>query len=173
MVADPVRVAIIDYGYHASLAVPDSSGGVTEYAFGEWGWYVENRTGWWRVPGVLAFPRRGALGRHRLSCDLDTLANETGAEAVLVVRVEREKLEAWQGSMVEAWDRGSLETGVVLNPVHGMEFVACRDDYWAFHTCNAAVAAWLEELGCEIDGPTVSADFRVVQPAGPATRGED
>ena len=98
---------------------------------------------------------------RRLTCSLDELASHTGAEEVLAVRIERVKLERWRASKNVAWKRGEAESGVVANPIHETDFVACDEDYWVFHTCNAAVAAWLRELGCDVDGGTVSAAFRV------------
>jgi hypothetical protein len=166
-VHDPVRVVVLDYGYHASLAVPDDTGSIVEHAFGEWGWYVENRTGWWRVPGILFVPSQGAQGRRRLECPIDEVVAVTGAESGLAIEVERERLEAWRARMETAWAFASEERPAVLNPDHQMEFVESEDRYWVFNTCNAAVAAWLVELGCGVGGWTVGADFTLGgEPAG-------
>jgi hypothetical protein len=166
-VVDPVEVIVLDYGYHASLAVPEDRGGMVEYAYGEWGWYAESRRGWWRVPGILLLPSTGTLGRRRHDTDADGLAEQVGAEEGLVVQVERSAVDRWRGSMGSAWETGEARLGLVRNPDHGMDFVECGEDYWIFNTCNAAVAGWLEDLGCGISGWTVGASFTLRTPDVP------
>ncbi len=41
------------------------------------------------------------------------------------------------------------------------------DDYWVGHSCNAAVADWLIELGCAVPARTVTANYRVLPPGTP------
>lgn len=164
-VVEPATVYVVDMGYHASLVVPgEGAGSLTEYAFGEWGWYAEGRRGWWRVPGIVFWPSPGALGRREMSDGTAGLAGlkvATGAEVVLPVVVERSKVVAWRAGMEAAWLRERGAHGVTRNPQHPLEFVPWDDRYWVFHTCNAAVAAWLGELGCEVRGWTVTSSFEV------------
>lgn len=164
-VVEPATVYVVDMGYHASLVVPgETEGSLTEYAFGEWGWYAEGRRGWWRVPGIMVWPSPGALGRRDMSdgtAGLEGLRAATGAEAVLPVVVERARVAAWRAGMEGAWGRARDAHGVTRNPEHPLEFVAWDERYWVFHTCNAAVAAWLGELGCEVRGWTVTSSFEV------------
>lgn len=163
-VKDPVRVVVLDYGYHASLAVPEETGGVTEHAFGEWGWYVENRTGWWRAPGILFLPRQGALGRRRHDCGIDELADASGAVSTLEINVEREQVAQWQARMDAEWANATSRRPAVRNADHSMDFVETSDRYWIFNTCNAAVAGWLVELDCEVSGWSIDADFKLAEP---------
>lgn len=160
-VRDPVRLVVLDYGCHASLVVPDEQGSPVEHAFGEWGWYVENRTGWWRAPGILLLPRQGAQGRRMLECAFDDLEVATGAESGLAISVERQRVGAWQARMNSNWDAAAQRHSAVRNEVHQMDLVESEARYWMFNTCNAAVAGWLEELGCEVSGWTIGADFKL------------
>jgi len=65
---------------------------------------------------------------------------------------------------------------VVIPPVHPLRPspVFDDDDYWFGHSCNAAVAEWLEELGCEVPVVALSANYEVREsarsfaPASPA-----
>src|SRR5687768_7285716 len=86
---DPVSVALIDYGYHASLALPAGPGTSVEYAYGEWEWFARNNDAWYRVFPALCWPTRGALGRRALA-----FPPEVACEEILVFQVGRAEAEA-------------------------------------------------------------------------------
>jgi len=44
-VTDPVRVFVIDYGRHASLALPKENSCLVEWSWGDWNWFSRERTG--------------------------------------------------------------------------------------------------------------------------------
>ena len=96
---DPVSVALIDYGYHASLALPTADGGCVEYAYGEWEWFALNNDAWYRVFPALCWPTRGALGRRALRFPPDVASEET-----LVFQVGRAEAAA----LLDRWAEAGL-----------------------------------------------------------------
>ena len=44
-VSDPVNVFVVDYGRHASLALPKEGTGLVEWSWGDWNWFALERTG--------------------------------------------------------------------------------------------------------------------------------
>ena len=84
------------------------------------------------------------------------------AEERLPVTVSRERAEALRRRLEERFER-HLSTKVT-NEVHQLTFVKDDDTYICWHNCNHAVAAWLEELGCEVSGWACFSDFCVDPP---------
>ncbi|TVQ60429.1 MAG: DUF2459 domain-containing protein [Phycisphaerales bacterium] len=163
-VHDPVRVYIADYGRHSSLVLPTPEGEAVEYAYGEWNWFALNKDGWWRTPGVVLIPSRGALGRSTWPVFVDASDAQRHMRVVTVIEVsvDRERAAALERRLRERFD-AHADTAR-NNPRYGLEFVHDDDSYWLFNHCNTAVAAWLRELGCEVRGATLLADFRLRAP---------
>ena len=93
--ADPVPVYLIDYGRHASLALP-AGGRIEEWFWGDWNYYAAgNRS---LGDGLTAlFASRGAtLGHrdHEGTADLARLCTSENAEHVFTFAVERAHVEA-------------------------------------------------------------------------------
>ncbi|MGQ0833360.1 MAG: hypothetical protein ACT4O5_00310 [Gammaproteobacteria bacterium] len=160
---DPVEVFIIDHGRTASLVIPSSSGGMLRYAYGEWRWYALRETGPLRALSILFWPKESALGRGGLAGP-PTFANVSaqvaGAERVHPVRVERERVRAFE-QKIEALYRSRLDTEVET-PTMGLRFVHHPRRYTYFHNSNHVVAAWLRELGCRTRGRPFHSSWRVV-----------
>lgn len=161
IVQDPVRVYIADYGKHASVVLPGPDGGSVEYAYGEWGWFALNKDQWWRAPGVVLLPTRGALGQSEWPAfaSADDAHGHMLVERVLELVVERERAASLERRLRERFE-DHADTAH-YNPRYGLEFVHDADAYWIFNHCNTAVAAWVRELGCEVRGETLLGDFRV------------
>ena len=159
--AHPSPVFIADYGRHSSLVLSRGEGRLVEYSYGQFAWYALERDEWWRVPALLFVPQQGGLGRE----EWDAPATAWGVkrrrwlEELLRVEVERDEVEALLARLDARFEAGR-ETSF-RNNNYGFDFVYDDDLYWVGHSCNAAVAEWLEELGCEVPSVAISANYEV------------
>ena len=174
-VADPVAVYLVDYGYHASLILPGAAASdsaaaskereLVEFAFGQYDWYARNLDDWWRAPVVMLIPGQGCLGRRELTGAVASGSAPTarllGAEEVHAITVESACAAALLHRLEARWADGSA--GALENPNVGMTFVSDPDNYWLFNNCNAAVAAWLRETGCQVGGLVVGSRWKVAR----------
>lgn len=164
---EPVSVFLVDYHRHSSLMLPrpeESGGGLREYAFGEWAWFAENRTGGNRAAGVMLLPNHGALGRadHPMPASAAELRRLHGFEAVYEIHVER----ALALSLLERLDdrfESRLDT-MISNPTVGLDLVKDDDRYSLANHCNHATVRWLRELGVRAGPATAIARFHVRSP---------
>jgi hypothetical protein len=165
---DPVRVAVIDHGYHASLVLPAAGGTSVEYAYGEWEWFALNNDAWYRIFPALFWPTRGALGRRALPVPADPAALRTvvAFQDLLVFEVGRAHAEALLRRL-EA--RHAASAGPpVHNPLVGLTFVPDEMSYSCVVHCNTVLTDWLCELGCRVSAPACFAAFRIGSGGGPA-----
>jgi hypothetical protein len=161
-VSDPVPVWVSQYGRHARVAVPSpDETKFIEYGFGEWNFYGREQRGFFSSLRAITGLGAGAFSRRELSPAPDgTLGPaQTGglrSESLWVERAQadalRAKLDArWEGNQHTVRTRG--HDGIVVS----------RDParYNLFNNSNHASARWLEELGCEVRGLPVQANFRL------------
>jgi hypothetical protein len=172
-IIDPVTVYIADYGYHASLLLPRENAGVAEFAFGEWDWFVENRTQWYRAVPVIFGRRPGAIGTRTLAIE-PTPEALAGAFPPGVTLHPVPVSHAAEKRLLESLDRHfkANETRQSFNPLVGLDFVPDPRPYSATFHCNTAVADWLRRMGCTVTKGGLIADFHVEpmrwRRAGPA-----
>jgi hypothetical protein len=159
---DPVTVYIADYGYHASLLLPDEPGVFQEWAYGWWEWFALNRNRWHDALTLLLFPGRGALGQRTLPTADDGTPLLPPVERRLALRVEREKAAALLARL-RAEYAAEVATEV-YNDQLDLHLVHSRDPYWMGYNCNGAIAAWLERLGCRVGLARQVAVFEIVTP---------
>jgi hypothetical protein len=164
--AEPIRVAVADYGDHSSLIVPELGGAVTEYVYGDWNWYA---AGHMECPDglrALFYSGGAALGQRSLALDIDdpSLRRELGAERLLRFDVERERVDVLAQRLNDRFAEPGDRT--LYNAERGLLFVHDDARYVWHHNCNHMTAKWLEELGCRVEGWVLYSDFRVV-PVGP------
>ena len=159
---DPVTVVLVDYGRHSSLILPRPGGGSVEYAFGEWNWYALEKDSWFHAFPAMFWPTQGTLGRQRFDYPPDSRENTrlSWSEHYYRIEVDRSRASALVDRLNKRFD-SHLETKL-YNPLYRLEFVFDDDNYCVSYTCNHAIAAWLEELGCKISGGRLFADFTVV-----------
>jgi hypothetical protein len=154
--ADPVDVALIDYGRHASLALPAGEKAAVEYAYGEWEWFALNQDAWYRAFPALCWPTQGALGRRALP-----FPPRVPAEEILIFRVGRAQADALLARLNARY--ASRTETPVHNPLVGLSFVPDDADYCATTNCNTVLADWLRELGCEVSGSACLASFSLAE----------
>lgn len=162
-VSDPVRVFVVDYGRHASLALPKEDSGLVEWSWGDWNWFALERTRPLEgLQALLASPR-STLSRRELAPthDADELAARLGAEEVLGLNVERERARALQRDLQARWVR-RREQAVAHSS--GRVFVPDDARYSVSNNSVHELARWLEALGADVSGTGVTANFKLREP---------
>lgn len=162
-VSDPVRVFVIDYGRHASLALPKADSGLVEWSWGDWNWYALERTG--PVQGLQALfaSPRSTLSRRELAPAEggEELAARVGAAEVLAFDVERERARALQRDLEARWLR---RRDLAVRHSSGRVFVPDDARYGLFNNSVHELTRWLEALGADVSGAGVTANFRLREP---------
>lgn len=164
-VHQPATVYLLDHGRTPSLVLPTDDGRMVRYAYGDWRYYALRKNDFFHGVAALLWPTQGALGRRELPGPptLESVRQQVavGCENVYAIDVEqskatelREKLDALFES-----NRGTL----VFNEPYDLEFVHHPRSYTLLHDSNRAVAAWLRELGCDVDGRTPLSKWRVAE----------
>lgn len=164
--ADPADVFIVDHGRTPSLVIPAADGGLRRYVYGDWRWYALRRTNPWTAVVAVLWPTQGALGRAVLSAGEPTPAyvreRFAGAEHVHRVTVERSRVRQLEQRMEAQY--ASRRATEVETASLGLRFVKHPAPYTYFHNSNHAVAGWLRELGCDIEGLALHSNWRVEPP---------
>lgn len=159
-----VEFYLLDHGRHSSLLFPPSKGDWIEFTYGEWEWFAQNNDPWYRVPGVLFWPTKGALG-HRTFSDLKTIKKhynfENGVQLILL-RAERRLLENLR-ERLEKYFIQSKEHAI-FNHTYQLNFVPHKASFHLFHMCNHQIRNWLEELNYDVSGWTLYANWEVKSP---------
>lgn len=160
-VVAPVQVFVADYGYHASLVLPDAGGGAVEFAYGHWRWFACNEDQWYCAPGTLLLPGRGTLGRREFDvpASLESVSRQMCVERVHALCVEREDAERLLARLEQRYARSG--EAPLHNAKVSLDFVPDEQPYWLWHNCNTEIKEWLRELRCEAHGAALIAEFVV------------
>jgi hypothetical protein len=160
---NPRPVILLDHGRHSSLVLPAADSGVVCYAYGEWRWYAERKTGVLRAVAAILWPTRGALGRRLLAVEADAAAVgralAVGVEHLYVLEAEADAVNALRTRLDSLFEE-RRET-LLYNEAYDLEFVHHPRPYWLFRTSNQMVAGWLEELGFRVHGPALLSRWEV------------
>lgn len=153
-IADPVTVWLLDHGRTPSLILPDEQGGMIRYSYGDWDYYALRETGFLDGVRALLWPTQGALGRMPMSGPL-TAENidhqvKVGIERMHPVQVERAAVERLRKRLESLY--AANQASEVMTRSVDLAFVHHPRKYSYFHNSNHRIAAWMKELGCEIDG---------------------
>lgn len=165
---DPVPVFLLDHGGHASLVLPAPDGRLVRFAYGDFHWYALEQTGPSSGLAALIGGTPAALGRGELRAGNDIRAIQAqvpeGTRQAFELRVARTASERLRGELDGLFEanRGTL----VYSATYGLEFVRHPVPYSAEHNSNVVMAGWLEALGCEVQGPGLITNWRVVNPPG-------
>ena len=162
-VSDPVGVFVVDYGRHASLALPKEDSSLVEWSWGDWNWYALERIG--AVEGLQALfaSPRSTLSRRKLAPATNTeeLAARVGAERVLALNVERERARALQRRLEARWLRRRQHA---VRHSSGRVFVPDDARYSLSNNSVHELGRWLEALGAQVSGTGVTANFKLREP---------
>lgn len=159
--ADPVAVFLAVNGKHSSLMVERDSGRVTEFGYTSWSWSVQKRDWWLAALPTMVLPNDGALCVNERPGPLEEtrVRTQTGAVGLFPIRVSRAALRTLLEKLDSVYAAGGEKS--VLDAPTGWVYVKDEHPYWVLHTCNDAVATWLRELGCQVQGPAVYLNFEV------------
>ena len=158
----PVSVFVVNFGRHTSLLLPAlTDDSLVEYAYGEWKWFALDKSRSYRVFPTLFWPTRGTLGRRALSVSPDphAIRRTVPCEDVLEVVVASEDALSLSARLDMQFERNV--DSMHFQPLYDLHFVHSDKAFHLLHNCNRAVADWLRELGCEVRGVAVLADFVV------------
>ena len=163
---DPAVVFVVDYGRHASLLLPDAARlSMIEYAYGDWGWFALDRSTALDIFPTLLWPTQGALGRWRWDIQVtgQSVRRHIACEDVLELTVDSRLVEELR-KRLDARFRKHIDT-LHHQQLYRLDFVHDDSKYHALYNCNHVLAKWLEELGCDVRGWAMFADFVVREPA--------
>lgn len=161
--ADPVTVFLLDHGRTSSLVLPTPDGAMLRYVYGDWKWYALREKGFFSAVRAIFCPSQAGLGRHRYPgpCDLATVNRLLGWETdhIYPITVSRARVLALEDELDRQF-RENISTCVV-NTEYQLEFVQHPSKYYMFHDSNYMIARWLTELGCQVRGPKVYANWKM------------
>jgi len=160
-VADPVPVWITEYGRHCRVALPAGPSKFTEYGFGEWHFYALEERGIFSILRAGTGFGSGAFSRRELTPAPDGTIGpwQTGGTRSERVQVERARAEALRRELDARWQ--SNQGQVRVRRWDGVPVSRDPARYHLFDNSNHATARWLKQLGCEIRGFPLMANFRV------------
>lgn len=163
---EPVSVFLIDHGRHSSLLLPTEAGGAVRYSYGDWAYYVEDRTGALSGLRAVFLPSRASLGRQDLlhAPDASRLAEQIGllivdAHEIRVASADVARLHGQLTSLFAASPHEPVQA--VRNP---SRFVEHPLRYSLLHNSNHVVGQWLTELGCTVIGYPLLPTWRIEPP---------
>lgn len=151
---EPRAVQVLEHGRHTSVVLTRADNSRVRYAYGDWAWYAENRTGIWSGFRALALPSRSAFGRQELPPERpgEYLEPVVGVGMSAIHRFEAEA--AAVDALLDALDRLYHQR---LDQAHesalyNLVFVPHPRRYRFGFNSNHMVAEWLRELGFSVRG---------------------
>jgi hypothetical protein len=155
-VEQPTTIYVkIDYR-HSSLLLPRHTVGLVEYTYGDWRYFALADTGLWVGLVALLGSPQATLGRRDPASHAE--AEQPGVR-ILPVVVDRRRADALAMTL-EARFRRRVAT-LHYNDRYNLWFVKDPERYHLLNNCNHVTARWLRQLGCRVDGLTITNDFRL------------
>jgi hypothetical protein len=160
---DSIGIIIADYGRHTSLLIPGEKAAFVEFAWGDYAWFVENRTGSGSAMEALFWSHGSALGMREYKTEStdQALIKSSGASRLLHLNTPARQTFTLRDQLIA--DIHSRWNQHVLNRENEMDFVPDPPHYWFGHNCNHVTADWLRALGCRVDGCVLFSDFKLNQ----------
>ena len=166
IVADPVPVWITEYGKHCRVALPAADSTFTEYGFGEWHYYALEERDWLSTLRAGAGFGSGAFSRRTLRPAAEgTLGpRQTGVTRSARLTVERTEADRLRRELDARWARNRDD--IRIRQADAVPVSRDPARYHLFENSNHATANWLRQLGCQVRGFPLMANFRVEERAG-------
>jgi hypothetical protein len=168
---DPALVFVLDHGRHTSLVVSTPDGALVRYAYGDWRYYAERLTGPGHAVAALLWSTEGALGRRELPGPATVAAVRNQVPLVIdslyEIEVERARVEALRAQLDAIFEAAGQPRET---PETHLFFVPHPRAYTLRHNSNTAIAGWLEQLGCEVRGAAILANWRIDETTTGETR---
>lgn len=166
---DPAPVFVLDHGRHTSLVVSTPDGRLVRYAYGDWSFYAEGRMSLGRAAGALFLNTPGALGRSEFegppTPERVRYALPLVIDSLYRIEVERASVEALRERLDAIFPAAERE---LYSPDALLLFVEHPRHYTLRRNSNRVIGNWLQELGCEVRGQRLLANWRVEQPSNGA-----
>nr|WP_231371016.1 hypothetical protein [Thioalkalivibrio sp. ALJ16] len=164
---DPVTVAVLDHGRHASLVLPAATPNTwMRYSYGDWNYYVERRTNLSVGLAGLITPTRAGLGRQILGgADLPAAIRDqlrVPLEASHLLIVSGARATALREELEAIWLDGHDDRQVTAE--WGMAFVEHPEAYTLRNNSNRMVARWLTRLDVEVSRAPILSNWQVESP---------
>jgi hypothetical protein len=164
--ADPALVFVLDHGRHTSLVLATPEGRLVRYAYGDWRFYAERRTSLGNAVAAIFWGTRGALGRSQLegppTPERVRSAVPLMIDSLYQIEVERDRIEALRARLDAIFATAERE---LYSPDAFLLFVEHPRNYTLRHNSNRVIGDWLQELGCEVRGQRLFANWRFDQPS--------
>ncbi len=156
-------VAVLDHGRHSSLVVGLQDGRMVRYAYGNWRWYAEGKTGAAEGFAALSGQNPAALGRRVMAGPLtaQTLRQQVrvGVEDILLLDVDAAAARRLVDKLDAIAEAG--RTRMLTNDAVDLDFFPHPVPYSEAHSSNRVLAGWLREMGVEVDGDGLIADWKL------------
>lgn len=161
VVADPVPVWITEYGRHCRVALPAGPSEFTEYGFGEWHFYALEERGLFSILRAGTGLGSGAFSRRTLTAAPGGTIGprQTGGTRSEQIQVERALADSLRRELDARWQRNQGD--VRIRQWDGVPVSRDTEGYHLFSNSNHATARWLKQLGCQVGGFPLMANFRV------------
>lgn len=156
-------VAVLDHGRHSSLVIGLSDGRMVRYAYGDWRWYAEGKTGVAEGYAALFRETPAALGRRVMAGPLtaETLRRQVRVGIVDMLLLDVDAAAAQR--LVDQLD-GIAEAGrarMRTNQGADLDFFPYPVPYTEAHSSNRVLAGWLRAMGAEVEGDGLIADWQL------------
>ena len=156
-------VAVLDHGRHSSLVIGLSDGRMVRYAYGDWRWYAEGDTGVAQGYAALFHETPSALGRRVLAGPLtaEMLRRQVrvGIEDMLLLDVDAMAAQRLVDKLDGIADAGRAR--MLTNREVDLDFFPYPVPYTEAHSSNRVLAGWLREMGAEVEGDGLIADWKL------------
>ena len=169
---EPVTIYIASYGKHSSLILPTRQGQYAEYATGDWPIYVENKDSYLSYVRAGLLSRKTALARRDIRTDDVNDASFLGVLKLIPIEVEYLRAAALSDEL-DTWFVSALRLSPdypVYNPLTRLHAVPWPRQYRVWDNCNHQTSRWLRQIGCDVRGMSVLADYKIRHRNAGATR---
>ena len=160
----PVTAFLLDYGHTSGLVLPTADG-MAEYVYGDCDYYARGNRGLGNAAAALCWPTSACMGRGTFDgpATQENLLRRihVNFEHAYPIRIDREAAERLEARLHDLYLHGHERA--IEHPGFRLTFVPHPRAYHYFHNSNHVTAAWLVELGCQVQGPAFSSRWRVVQ----------
>ncbi|HLP90777.1 MAG TPA: DUF2459 domain-containing protein [Nostocaceae cyanobacterium] len=158
--AQETPIYILDLGWHPELILPNNQNTFTLYAYGDWNYFALNNQNLSDGLAALFIPTLGTLGKRTFN-NLEEIQKITTQRnyTLLTVKVPQNKVSALIQQLERRFNQNIHTT--IYNQKTGLTLVQDEKKYTILHNSNHELIEWLEELGCQVKGFVIWANFRV------------
>jgi hypothetical protein len=166
---NPRPIFVLDHGRHATLVLTAADRRIVRYAYGDWQYYAQRKTGLRETSLAAVWPTPAGLGRRELQASATPegvrAAVQVGIEQLYEVTVDARAISRLQATL-DALFQAQRETWL-YNAAYDLEFVPHPEAYTLMHNSNRVVAHWLRALGCRVRGLLLFSRWQVMRPRPP------